>query len=67
MAKVTERSEGPTERTRGVRGHAPPENFEKLDAFSCILRHGNLGPTVEAVMKSVLSVICPGKILQPRF
>ena len=49
----------------GGSGHVPPENFEKLDAFSCILRH--LGPTIEAVMKSVLSVICPGKILHPRF
>ena len=46
----------------GSGGHAPPENFEKLDAFSCIL-----GPTIEAVVKSFLSVICPGKILQPRF
>ena len=40
----------------------PLGNFEKLDAFSCIL-----GPTIEAVMKSVLSVNCPGKILHPRF
>ena len=23
---------------RGVRGHAPPENFENLGAISCILR-----------------------------
>ena len=27
------------EPTRGVQGHAPPENFEIVDAISCILRH----------------------------
>ena len=66
MAKVTERSEGPTERSMlGGSGACSPGKFKKLDAFSCILR--NYGPTIEAVMKSVLSVICPGKILHPRF
>ena len=43
---MTEHSEGPTERSKclesmlgGSRGMLPLENFEKLDAFSCILRH----------------------------
>ena len=63
---MTERSEGPTERSEGVclGGY---ENFEKLDAFSCILIRCIFLPTIEAVMKSVLSVICPEKIVHPRF
>ena len=38
------------------------KNWMHFPAFRDVL-----GPTIEAVMKSVLSVICPGKILHPRF